>query len=102
MHYSTTLYEFCSFSQNGYLKQTLVNDDTTTKYLSEQIHWKLLQRLYDAILESKLNGYVKEYVVLGRDMETFIIRFHTRDNTVIYVYRNEIIIYRGEHISFRL
>lgn len=109
-----------AFSQNGYVKQTIVDGDTTTAYLPDQMYWKLLQGLDDDILESTLNiygnrvdikypvvsrvydGYIKEYIVSGRDIDDFTIQFHSRDNTVVYVYSDKTIVYRGEHINFDL
>lgn len=109
-----------SFSQNGYLKLTIVSGDTTTKHSPDQVYWSLKQDITDYIIESKLNsggmksdskypvvgrsyeGYIKEYVVSGMNIDDFTIRFHTGDNTVTYVYPNKTIVYKGKYIKFNL
>jgi hypothetical protein len=109
-----------SFSQNGYLKLTIVGGDTTTKHSSDQVYWNLKQDFTDYIIESKLNsggmksdskfpvvsrsyeGYIKEYVVSGMNMDDFTIRFHTGENTVSYIYPNKTVVYKGKYIKFNL
>jgi hypothetical protein len=109
-----------SFSQNGYLKLTIVNGDTTTRHSPNQVYWSLKQDITDYIIESKLNsagsksdskypvvgrtyeGYIKEYVVSGLNIDDFTIRFHTGDNTVTYIYPNKTIDYKGKYIKLNL
>lgn len=109
-----------SFSQNGYLKLTIVNGDTTTKYSPDQVYWILKQDFTDYIIESKLNsrgvrsdskhpvvgrlyeGYIKEYIVSGMNIDDFTIRFHAGDHTVTYIYQNKTIVYKGKNITFKL
>ena len=101
-----------SFSQNGYLKLTIVNGDITTRHSPNQVYWSLKQDITDYIIESKLNsaslksdskypvvGRTYEgYIVSGLNISDFTIRFHTGKNTVTYIYPNKTIVYKGKYI----
>ena len=110
---ATFCLSFTSFSQNGYVQQTIIDGDTTSKFMPGQIYWKLQQGVDDLILESKMNGskvniqypvvsrdfngYVKEYVVDNKDLGNFTIRFHSRQNRFLHLCRQNDFISRGEH-----
>lgn len=111
---------FSSFSQNGYVQQTIVSEDTTSLFIPEQIFWKLQVGETYYLIESKLgefgnrrdvkhpivsreyDGYIKEFVISGGNNPNFTIQFHTGDHVVSYIYNDKRIEYKGEHINFSL
>jgi hypothetical protein len=117
---SVLFWSASAFAQNGYIKQTIVEEDTTTLHQTGQIFWKLKQDVDDYILESKLtingekidikypvisreyNGFIKEYVVKKSDVENFTIRFNSENHSVTYIYAQKKVVHKGRHIKFDL
>lgn len=107
------------FSQDSYIKKSIHNGDTITGKESGKIYWKLKQDVVDYIIVSTLTngkkettkypvssrqyeGAIKEYVVMGKDSESFTIQFNLDKNTVTYIYSKLTLIHMGRQINFDL
>lgn len=109
-----------SWSQNGYVTQTIVDGDTSFSHQNGQIYWQLYQGVKDAIIESSMpqgqtrtnvkypitsreyDGYFVTFNVTKSTTEAFQIVFHTGDRTVTYIFEDRKVIYKGNNVKFTL